>query len=471
MSGVCRSRAIYEFNESRPRAPESKTKGTALSESKTVSVMLEECSRELSGTFTRSSILGWFRRHYPQVRESTISAHIQAMTSNATNREQNHPFLASRTPLFDRVSHGLYRVHDPSTDSHVVPESSVRSAASVTPASNAGPQADIVLVTCVKSKGLAPAAAKDLYTSALFVKERAYAERGGAPWYILSAEHGLVAPDEWLAPYERYLPDTSPEYRRAWGTWIAARLQILEGPLRGKTIEIHASSAYLEAVRRPLADLGAVITDPLRGLAMGERLSWYDADASSSLAGRGEPAELDVAALIQRLGDDATAMAPEAFLATQGTGLDRPGLYSWWVDYIGAGDLAQGLGLPVSEGLIYAGLAGATRWPSGKKSTNTLWLRIAGMHLGGRHEFSTFRRSMGSILASAAGSDQVDEPSLTAWMHRHLRVIAAPYDDADTLGHVESKVLEELDPPLNLQGMTSSAVRLRLKQLRRAVSR
>ena len=71
----------------------------------------------------------------------------------------------------------------------------------------------IVLVACVKSKGTRPAAAKDLYISALFRKERAYAERAGVPWFILSAEHGLVAPDEWLAPYERYLADTTGCYR------------------------------------------------------------------------------------------------------------------------------------------------------------------------------------------------------------------------------------------------------------------
>jgi hypothetical protein len=52
----------------------------------------------------------------------------------------------------------------------------------------------ILLVTCVKSRTARPAAAKDLHTSALFRKDRAYAERAGDPWFILSAEHGLAAP-------------------------------------------------------------------------------------------------------------------------------------------------------------------------------------------------------------------------------------------------------------------------------------
>lgn len=80
---------------------------------KTVYAMLEECSRSMSGTFTRQQILSWFRRHYPHVPESTIGAHIQAMTSNATNRERNSPVIGAREPLFDRVGHGLYRVHQP----------------------------------------------------------------------------------------------------------------------------------------------------------------------------------------------------------------------------------------------------------------------------------------------------------------------------------------------------------------------
>ena len=60
------------------------------------------------------------------------------------------------------------------------------------------------------------------------------------------------------------------------------------------------------------------------------------------------------------------------------------------------------------------------------------------MHLGRNHEFSTFRRTIGAVLASLAGSSQVDEASLTEWMHDHLRVITVPYDDADTLGKMEA---------------------------------
>jgi hypothetical protein len=78
--------------------------------------------------------------------------------------------------------------------------------------------------------------------------------------------------------------------------------------------------------------------------------------------------------------------------ADQQPALERSGRV---VDLAGAGDLSAGLGLPLEPGLIYAGLAGATRWPSGRRSTNTLWSRVAGMHLGGRHEFCTFRRSLG----------------------------------------------------------------------------
>ena len=324
--------------------------------------------------------------------------------------------------------------------------------------------ADIILVTCVKSKAARPCAAKDLYTSALFRKERAYAERAGVPWFILSAEHGLVAPDEWLAPYERYLPDTTPAYRSAWGAWVAARLELAAGPLEGKVIEVHAGATYLDAVRLELENLGARVTDPLHGLQMGQRLAWYRDIEDGPFAEAD-----DVDSCVRALRDAVTSVSPGEFVASGRASFDRAGLYSWWVDQSGADDLSRGLGLAVDPGLIYAGLAGATRWPSGMRSKNTLWSRVMTMHLGGNHEFSTFRRTLGAIVAHASDAKQIDEDGLTRWMYEHLRIVTITYDDRDTLGRLERDVLAEIDPPLNLQGMKPTPVRRRLKQLRRAI--
>lgn len=175
----------------------------------------------------------------------------------------------------------------------------------------------------------------------------------------------------------------------------------------------------------------------------------------------------ETAAILVRLRSLDEALRPSELLATGGEGLRHPGLYSWWVDPAGAAALSAGLGHELHPGLIYAGLAGATHTRSGKTSRNTLWGRIHGMHLGGRHEFSTFRRSIGSILASALQSPEIDELALTSWMHEHLRVVAVPVADADTLDDLETTVLTELDPPLNLMKMSKTPIRRRLSELRR----
>ena len=238
----------------------------------------------------------------------------------------------------------------------------------------------------------------------------------------------------------------------------------LAGPLEGKVIEVHAGATYLDAVRLELENLGARVTDPLHGLQMGQRLAWYG-DIED-----GPVAEVDdVDSCVRALRDAVTSVSPGEFIASGRASFDRPGLYSWWVDQSGADDLSRGLGLAVEPGLIYAGLAGATRWPSGMRSKNTLWLRVMTMHLGGNHEFSTFRRTLGAIVAHANDAKQIDEDGLTRWMHEHLRIVTIPYDDRDTLGRLERDVLAELDPPLNLQGMKPTPVRRRLKQLRRAI--
>ena len=335
--------------------------------------------------------------------------------------------------------------------------------------------ADLVLIGCVKEKLDHPAAAHDLYISPLFAKERTYAEASGAPWFILSAEHGLVAPEEVLAPYNLKLSSTTADYRRAWGTRVVDRLVDVAGPLHGKRIEVHAGSAYIDPIRSLLGQHGATVLEPLAGLKLGPRLAWYKngglIGAQALSDKRAGSSVTDAAAYVRALRDEGTALTPTDFLATNGAGLRSPGLYSWWVDPVGAADLTRGVGHQIKPGMIYAGLAGATRERSGRQSSNTLWLRIMGMHLGGKHEFSTLRLTLGSSLAEGLGWGEIDEAKLSEWMHAHLRVLAIPVPDADALGKLESVALDELDPPLNLSKVAKTDVRRRLTELRRRYSR
>lgn len=351
------------------------------------------------------------------------------------------------------------------------PQRVIKSSSPRPPTDNV--HADVVLVGCVKTKLDRPAPARDLYTSSLFRKERSYAEAAGVPWFVLSAQHGLVAPTTVVEPYDLRLSSMARDYRRAWGRRVVEQLKDAVGPLAGRVIEIHASSAYADAIRDHLGFEGAMVLDPLHGLPQGKRLAWYgQSGAATSSSARSEfLAAPDVPMLVERLGACASAIAPADFLATGGAGLRLPGLYSWWADQNGAATLTTGLRHTVDAGLIYGGLAGATRSRSGRKSTNTLWGRVRGMHLGGRHEFSTFRLSLGSILANVRNEAEIDEEYLTAWMHRHLRLIAVPVDDADALDGLETAVLADLDPPLNLKKMPRSPVRERLTELRRQYSR
>ena len=281
-----------------------------------------------------------------------------------------------------------------------------------------------------------------------------------------------------MAPYERYLPDTPSGFRDAWGHWVVERLDLLMGGLSGSTVEIHAGATYAKPIADRLRAKSCHVREPLAGLAVGERLHWYAVQPTApEHSSQREPApveasptDLNADGFAALLRQQPEALTPGAFLSRGPAGLKVPGLYSWWADEEAAADLSAGLGHTVEPGMIYAGLAGATRWPSGKRSTNTLWSRIVGMHFGKRHEFSTFRRTLGAVQAHRQNSATVDEPALTDWMMVHLRVLAAPYEDADTLGRLEMEVLRLLDPPLNLQGMPPTPLRRRLTELRRVVS-
>jgi len=130
----------------------------------------------------------------------------------------------------------------------------------------------VILISCSGPKLDRAAPAGDLYTSALFKKARSYAEAEGVPWGILSAEHGILWPDEEIEPYDLRLSALSPGQRIAWA---ARTLHLVPEIPPGRVLEIHAGEAYLSPIREGLEGRGWQVEEPLAGLEIGRRLQWY----------------------------------------------------------------------------------------------------------------------------------------------------------------------------------------------------
>jgi hypothetical protein len=194
-----------------------------------------------------------------------------------------------------------------------------QAAHGVTPgraARSAGTAPDLILVGCVKQKLGVGARGRELYTSPLFRKERAYAEESGTTWFILSAEHGLVDPDAVLQPYDLRLSTTSGAYREAWGARVLGQLREAAGSIKGKTIELHAGSAYTDAIRDRLKHEGATVVEPLAGLPLGARLAWYARAAEQAFMGTNPPpaaSDEDITQLIARLAEAERAITRISF--------------------------------------------------------------------------------------------------------------------------------------------------------------
>jgi hypothetical protein len=142
----------------------------------TVWSMLEKCISQLDEPFRRSEITGWFRRHHPEVNESTLAAHIQAATANATNRAQNTP-LGTRRPLLRRVDYGLYvRVGQPGQPAIDDGQQVLFSTGEPEPGRREG--ADVILIGCVRTKKAVASPAGELFASPLFEGRRRYACTG-----------------------------------------------------------------------------------------------------------------------------------------------------------------------------------------------------------------------------------------------------------------------------------------------------
>jgi hypothetical protein len=131
------------------------------------------------------------------------------------------------------------------------------------------------LVSCVSRKAAFRIAAKDLYLSDWFIKARAFVEARNGPWFILSAEHGLLAPDKVVDPYELTLNNMPIADRRRWAEKVLQ--QISEMAPDAKAIVFLAGMRYREFLVDLLRGQGITVEIPMEGLRIGEQLAWLSA--------------------------------------------------------------------------------------------------------------------------------------------------------------------------------------------------
>jgi hypothetical protein len=126
----------------------------------------------------------------------------------------------------------------------------------------------------VKQKASHAAQAAQLYTSTLSDRQRQWATARCERWFILSAKHGLLAPNTLIEPYEETLKTLSRRAKRAWSSRVLEQLKANLSDLRGMHFEIYAGMDYFDyGLREGLLEAGATVAVPWEGLGLGQRMA------------------------------------------------------------------------------------------------------------------------------------------------------------------------------------------------------
>lgn len=137
---------------------------------------------------------------------------------------------------------------------------------------------EIGLVSCTKSKRKQASKPADLYMkSTFFRKAREYVETNHDRWYILSAKHHLLEPDDPpIEPYDETLNGAPVARKRKWAKTVFGQLRA-EGLLDdGNKLVFHAGRDYHDELRPLLAETPVTVAVPTDGLQYGETLAWYN---------------------------------------------------------------------------------------------------------------------------------------------------------------------------------------------------
>tara|TARA_Y100001972_G_scaffold20734_1_gene24436 strand:+ start:16746 stop:17909 length:1164 start_codon:yes stop_codon:yes gene_type:complete len=150
---------------------------------------------------------------------------------------------------------------------------------------------EVALIACSKSKAFdklpktISAKSKDdrydygieamfAYNSPLFQKSLTWAENRDLPVEIMSAKYGLVNKTTPIDNYNLSLNNVPAKERRKWAEKIASKMK----KNKVKKVNILGGKNYVEPLKDILEKDGIQVVEPLKGLGVGERLSFLTFD-------------------------------------------------------------------------------------------------------------------------------------------------------------------------------------------------
>ena len=137
---------------------------------------------------------------------------------------------------------------------------------------------DFVLISCSKSKLTERAAVRELYTGTLFQKAVAWAERHGYDWFVISALHGLLTPDQTIAPYDYSLKHRRGSRERESWAYLAINADLTKHVAKGSHAFLIMPELYRRYIQHELDRQSITYTNPLQHLAIGEQMRWLDSN-------------------------------------------------------------------------------------------------------------------------------------------------------------------------------------------------
>lgn len=156
----------------------------------------------------------------------------------------------------------------------------------------------LALIGCGKKKRSIPCPARELYTGPLFTASRDWAEANAQAYWIASAKHLVLEPEQVVEPYDLALDDLDAETRRFRVRQIQYQFhnrwvdfcRFAMGP-NGFIVAVEKPRVVLLASRQYLAGFHELrqrhadcyeFEDPLAGLGIGERIAWLRRDIAKT---------------------------------------------------------------------------------------------------------------------------------------------------------------------------------------------